>query len=181
MLNYDPEKSIYYDQNKAYCDTITQEIEQLEIPFSGFCSSFGYDVFVEIAQEDYLIKLNFHKHQTTGTPVIVTASADTKNYGYITFESNGISDSQTVKVNRTGFFDKILNDGELTDLDANNTLFANPPLNNSQKDAVKSFVSKHDVLFLKLKNGTFEGQIRNVDISISELNKSIAELIEILA
>lgn len=180
MLNYDPEKSIYYDQNKAYCDTITLEIEQLKIPFSGFCSSFGYDIFVEVTQGDYLIKLNFHKHQTTGTPVIDTASADTKNYAYITFEVTDLSNSQIIKVNRTGFFDKILNDGELTDLDSDNTLFANPPLNNSQIEAVKSFVSKHDVLFLKLKNRTFKGQVRNVDISISELNKSISELLVFL-
>lgn len=175
MLNLDPANSIYYRQNKEYCDFIIAELDQMHIEYSGFCSSFGYDIFTEITVGEIIIKLNFHKHQSTGIPLGV--SGNSKNYSYTSFETKTHLIRQ-LKINRVTFLDTIIGGMKIVPINANVDLISKPVLNQNQLESTINFIEESDIVYVKLKNGILQGDCRTIGLGPKEISVKLLEQIK---
>jgi hypothetical protein len=68
MFTFSPAESSIYRENKSFCESVIKDFEELNISFSGFCDSYGYQLTAHFIFEGFHFFIEFDKNQSSQGP-----------------------------------------------------------------------------------------------------------------
>lgn len=87
MINYQTNSSPFFESNKKYCEAIETQLKSFNYEYSGFCSSFGYEIDTAFYRKGFAYKLKFIKHQTTRRGIV---PIDARDFAGLELEITGL-------------------------------------------------------------------------------------------
>ncbi len=99
MINYEPNDSSFYDDNKTYCESIENQLKSIKIDCTGYCNSFGYEIETRLLKNNLTYTLKFQKQQTTQNGVIIPV--DAHNYAGTEIQVTGINTKFSLNVGKS--------------------------------------------------------------------------------
>lgn len=63
MIEFQPNTSSFYLENKAFCDTLIEKCERLHADYSGYCDSYGFNVRIQLSYQGVYATYIFEKGQ----------------------------------------------------------------------------------------------------------------------
>jgi len=101
VINYETNKSSYFDANKIYCETIESKLKAINLDCTGFCNSYGYEIETCLKRDNLTYNIRYHKHQSTQNGVIVPV--DSIDYAGVIVTVTGIDRKYCMTVGKSLF------------------------------------------------------------------------------
>lgn len=179
MIEYLPNPSIYFKQNFDFCERITEELKSLDITFDGSCTSFGYDIYFEIHSGSTHYKVNYHKHQSTVTPVVL--KVDTRTRQYVKIEATNLLTLGFMKVNGTRLFSPQLWGKFHIKLSDKIDLYSNSAFEKSKQNDALEIFEELDIIRLTKKRERVKASFWNDSLLPSEIIERFDKLVQTIA
>ena len=75
MIKYETISSPFFEQNKAFTESLEKSLKDLNAIYSGFCNSYGYEVIATFARNTLNFQVKFYKNQSTQNGVVIPVNA----------------------------------------------------------------------------------------------------------
>jgi hypothetical protein len=99
MINFEAEKSEFYELNKAFCESIDSNLKSVNASLKGYCNSFGYEIESDFELNNLHLNLKLFKNQTTQNGVIIPKDAVDQSGTQI--HVNGLNKNQFIKIGQS--------------------------------------------------------------------------------
>lgn len=176
MINFEAEKSEFYELNKAFCESIVANLKSLNGTPKGYCNSFGFDIESDFEVNNLQLHLKLFKNQTTQNGVIIPKDAVDQSGTQI--HVSGLNKNQFLKIGQS-VLKRIFTSSE------NKALFPKPYYINYNdaiaKDVIKQlsdFVINHKISKLVLFNGTLHIEMH---YALKDPSSFINEMLQLMS
>lgn len=92
MIQFQKAESKFYENNKDYCETISEEILLIGGKANGYCNSYGFEINSNFELEGKQIQLEFKKSQKTNDGVIIPIDAIDEVFCNISISNSDLDD-----------------------------------------------------------------------------------------
>lgn len=178
MINFEAEKSEFYELNKAFCESIEANLKSLNASLNGYCNSFGFEIESIFEVNNLHLNLKLFKNQTTQNGIIIPKDAVDQSGTQL--HVNGLNKNQFIKIGQS-VLKRIFTSSE------NKALFPKPYYINSNEaisqDVIKQlsdFLIKHKISKLVLFNGTLHIEmhyaLKDPTLFINEMLQLMSEI-----
>lgn len=175
MIDFLPNSSEYFKANEAFCKRVSQVLDELKISYNGSCTSYGYDIHFTVQSNGLEFKVNYHRHQSTGT----LGTTRTRHYAQI--EILNIPSKQRAKVNGISWLSSIVKPVSKKQLNTKYQWSSTKKLDTRNTQALLKSLQKLDIIRLKFRKGKLTASFWNDKILPVEIIDTFKEVLKFVA
>jgi hypothetical protein len=174
MLDFLPNPSPYFISNETFCKRVIKELDDLGVQYSGSCTSYGYDIYFQVEHYGINYELNYHSHQSTGTPVGI--SVDTRTRHYVNIRVENIPFKQFCQINGHTLFNPLLWGKKGVKLNEEHSIYTSRRLSSEDYQQTRDVVLALDLIRLNMNKGQLKASFRNDNLLPFEILEHFEEL-----
>ena len=179
MIDYLPNPSPYFQLNFKFCERISSELKALGVIYSGSCTSYGYDIYFKVRSGGVLYKINYHRHQSTGTRVAM--KVDTRTRHYVLIEAHNLVTAGKVKINGLILLSPHFWGKQKIELDTGNRMYTDFKFQEEKIASLEETLKHLNIIRLTKKRERLKASFRNDSLLPSEIIAKFDELIQNIA